>query len=54
MSNKTECFCYKGGSGMQGVHVSRLLKEELAWATDKWLQLISNMMLFKTVVPLKS
>ena len=22
--------------------VSRLLKEELAWATDKWLQVIDN------------
>ena len=25
-----------------GVHVSRRLKEELAWATDKRLQVISN------------
>ena len=24
------------------VHVSRLLKEELAWAIDKWYQVISN------------
>ena len=29
-----------------GVHVSRRLKEELAWVTDKRLQIISNM-LFK-------
>ena len=36
-----------------GVNVSRRLKEELAWATDKWLQVISNIMLFKTVIPLK-
>ena len=25
-----------------GVHVSRHLKEELAWARGKWLQVISN------------
>ena len=25
------------------VHVSRYLKEELAWAIDKWLQVISNL-----------
>ena len=28
------------------------LKEELAKATDKRLQVISNIMLFKTVIPL--
>ena len=33
------------------VHVSRNLKEELVWAIDKWLQVISNIMLFKTVIP---
>ena len=31
------------------VHVSKL-KEELAWAIDKWLQVISNTML---VIPLR-
>ena len=31
------------------VGVSRRLKEELAWAIDKQLQVISNEMLFKTV-----
>ena len=30
-----------------GVRVSRCLKEELAWATDKWLCVISNIMFFK-------
>ena len=35
-----------------GVHILRLLKEGLAWITDKWLRVISNM-LFKTVIPLK-
>ena len=28
----------------------RRLQEELAWATDKWLQVISSVMLFKTVI----
>ena len=32
-----------------GVHVSKLLKEELAWATDKRIQVISNILLVKTV-----
>ena len=35
------------------VCVSRRLKEELGWAIDNWLWLISNKMVFKTVVPLK-
>ena len=35
------------------VCVSRLLKEELAWAIDKQLWLIINRMLFKTVIPLR-
>ena len=33
------------------VCVSRRLKEELAWVIDKWLRVISNKILFKTVVP---
>ena len=32
------------------VHTSRGLKEELAWAIDKRLWLITNTMLFKTVI----
>ena len=35
-----------------GVHVLRRLKEGLALATDKRLRVISNIMLFKTVIPL--
>ena len=31
------------------VHVLRFSKEELAWATDKQLQVIDNIMLFQTV-----
>ena len=33
------------------VCVSRHLKEELAWARHKWLQVISNKMLFETAIP---
>ena len=42
LSNKAVRFSYNGGCGMRGRHVSRRLKEELAWATDKQLQVISN------------
>ena len=35
-----------------GVHISRHSKEELAWALDKWLWVIGNKMLLKTVIPL--
>ena len=35
------------------VHVSRNLKEELAWAIDELLWLIINTILFKTVIPLR-
>ena len=38
------------GMAYVGIHVSRHLKEELAWAIDKWLWIISNIMLFKTVI----
>ena len=46
-----KCFSYTGWLVYVGVIcVSRHLKEELAWATVKWLQVISNiksnMMLF--------
>ena len=51
MSNKTECSFTKVGVACMGLHVSRCLKEGLAWATDK---VISNIMLFKTVVPLRN
>ena len=42
------------GVARVGVLASRRLKEELTWATDKWLQVISNIMLFKTVIPLRN
>ena len=34
------------------VRVSKDLKEELVWAIDKWLRVISNKILFKIVIPL--
>ena len=34
-----------------GIHVLRCLKEEQAWARDKWLWIIINMVLFKTLIP---
>ena len=38
------CFSYKDKCGVRGhiVHVLRHLKEELAWATNKRLRVISN------------
>ena len=33
-----------------GIHVWRHLNEELTWATDKRLWVISNIMLFETVI----
>ena len=54
ISNKTEYFSYKGVCGVSvSVCVSKHLKEELTWATDKQLQVISNM-LFKIVTPLRN
>ena len=41
------------GVAYVNVHVSRCLKEELSWAIDKWLRLIINTMLFKTVIPVR-
>ena len=54
ISNKTKRSVVKVSVAYMGVCISRHLKEELAWATDKkWLQVISNIMLFKTVIPLR-
>ena len=33
--------------------VSKHSKEELSWAVDEWLQVISNKILFKMVIPLR-
>ena len=49
-----EHFSYKDGSvvwpAYMNIHISRSLKQELALATDKWLQVITITMLFKTVI----
>ena len=45
-------FSYKAGVVCVGIiRVSRHLKEGLAWTTDKWFQVISNITLLKTVIP---
>ena len=54
MSNKTEHFSHKDGCGVHGCTRIEAIKEELAWGTDKQLQVISNIMLFKTVIPLRN
>ena len=45
---------FKVGVASVNIHVSRRLKEELAWVIDKRLWVISNKILFKTVVPLRN
>ena len=42
ISNKTKCFSNKGWCVIVGIQVLRCLKEELAWAADTWLQVISS------------
>ena len=54
ISNRTKRFSFKGGRGMHGCTRIKVFKEELAWATYKWLRVISNIMLFKTVIPLRN
>ena len=44
----------KVGVACVGGCVLRQLKEELAWATDKWVWVISKILLFKTVIPLRN
>ena len=41
----------KMGVPYVNIHVSRCLKEELALVIDKLLRVISNKILFKTVLP---
>ena len=36
------------------VPVAKSLKEELAWAIDKFLWVVSNKILFKTAIPLRN
>ena len=42
------------GVAYVNLHVSRHLKEELAWVIDKRLRVISNKILCKTVVPIRN
>ena len=45
-------FIYKGGHGIcKCIHIEAF--KRVAWAIDKWLQVISNTVLFKTVIPLR-
>ena len=55
VSNKTESFSYRGGCGVCGCckHI-KAFKEELAWTPDKCIQVINDIMLFKTVMPLRN
>ena len=50
ISNKTEHFSYKGGCDVCGHTHIEVFKRRAAWATDKWLWVFSNIMLFKTVI----
>ena len=52
-SCKIEQFCYKVGVAYVAVRVSRCLKEELAYATDKRLRVISNTCVFKNSLSAK-
>ena len=52
ISNKIDCFSNKGRCVIVGVQVLRCLKEELAWAADKWLQVISSTKKVKNKVDL--
>ena len=46
-----EHLSYKGDVAYMNVSVLRCLKEALGWAIDKWLWLIINKMLLKTIIP---
>ena len=47
-------FSYKGECGIRERTHSKHLKEELVWAIYEWLWVISNGILFKTVIPLRN
>ena len=49
-----ERFSIKVGVAYVNAYISKQLKERLAWAIDEQLQVISNKMLFKTGIPLKT
>ena len=54
ISNRTKRFSYKGGHGMRGRKRIEAFKRKAAWATYKRLRVISDIMLFKTVLPLRN
>ena len=54
MSNKIKRFSYKGGCGIRERMHIKVFKRKLAWAIDKRRQVISNKMLFKTIIPLRN
>ena len=37
-----------------GIHILKCLKEELAWATDKWFRITSNIILSYTTKEIKN
>ena len=54
LGNQARAWFKNVGVAYVNVRVSKSLKEELAWAIDKLIRVISNKMLFKTVVPLRN
>ena len=48
-----EYFSYKGGCGIHEHAHIKPFNKELAWATNKWLWVISNTNVIKTVIPLR-
>ena len=57
ISNKTECFSYKGGYGILERTCIETFKTRAVLDytyTDKHLWVISNIMLLKTLIPLKN
>ena len=53
ISNKMKCFSHKHGCSVRGCTRIEACKE-LAWATYERFQVISSIMLFKTVIPLRN
>ena len=53
VNSKMKCFGHKGGCGVSGRTRIEACKE-LAWATYVRFQVISSIMLFKTVIPLRN
>ena len=50
----TEYFNYKDGCGIcECIHIEAF-KKALAWVTGKQLWVISNIMLFKAIIPLRN